>query len=282
MENSMLRYIGIIGNGIVGKACFHPFRHNSEAFIIDPAYTANTIKDLGGLNPPLVFIAINVPTLSDNSVDAGVIYNIFQQLTDIKYDGLVVLKTTLTPDIVDDLYVRFGSGLRYIYSPEFLRELHWEADADKPPMILLAGRQKDCEELQEMYKNHTRIPSWTTFHVTDYKSASLAKYAINTFLACKVVFMNQMHKLYTDMNPPSTQTWGGFTKILSSDTRFGATHLAVPGPDKLYGYGGACFPKDMRAIIGFDKNGRLSVIREAEIANTHIRLTGNNDLKGPV
>ena len=50
----------------------------------------------------------------------------------------------------------------------------------------------------------------------------------------------------------------------------------MPGPDGQFGYGGTCFPKDVKAMIGFDTENRLSVLREAELANTKIRLTGDN------
>lgn len=271
----MLKKIGVIGYGVVGKSCFHPFRYNSEVIVVDPKYSKKSVKDLIGLNPPLIFVAINAPTLDDKSIDATVIYAIFQELTELKYEGVVVLRSTLTPDIVDDLSSKYSEHLHYIYSPEFLREAHWEKDADTPPMIIMAGTAEDCESLRKWYKNHSCIPQWTRFHITDFKTASLAKYAINSYLAGKVIFMNQMNSLFVDMNPDSTaDNWAKFTEILSSDIRFGSSHLNVPGPDGEYGYGGTCFPKDVNAIIGYDKNNRLSVIREVAEANTQIRITG--------
>jgi len=281
----MLNTIAFIGYGFVGKACHHAFRHNIIPIIVDPKYSETTIQDLEILMPKLTFVSINAPTLDDRTVDASVIYSIFQQLADIKYDGLVVLKSTLPPDIVHDLYVKFAedgltgkSGfLRYIYSPEFLRETHWEEDALTPPQIIVAGNYSDCEQLKDYYKNHSHV-RFLRFHQCGYKEASLIKYAINAYLATKVVFMNQMYNLLSDTDgPPHPETWKAFTDMMTSDLRIGSSHVKVPGPDGHFGYGGTCFPKDIKAIIGYDKNERLSVLREVELANTKIRLTGNTE-----
>lgn len=282
----MLRYTAFIGYGFVGKACHKAFEHNTEPIIIDPKYSNTTIADLPKYDCKLTFVSINAPTLDDASVDASVIYSIFQQLADIRYTGLVVLKSTLPPHIVHDLYVKYGSEpalqkegpLRYVYSPEFIREASWEKDATTQSFMILAGNFKDVEELKELYANHSGVPTYCRYFQLDYREASLAKYTINSMLATKVAFMNQIHKLYSDTfgeRTPSKDDWKHFTDVLLADNRLGTSHTQVPGPDGQYGYGGSCFPKDVKAFIGYDKNNRLSILREVEEANTLIRLTGN-------
>lgn len=289
MELKMLKTIAYIGYGFVGKACEYAFRHNCESIIIDPKYSDTTIDELKIFRPRLTFVAINAPTLDDRTVDASAIYAVFQQLSDIKYDGLVVLKSTLPPDIVDDLYDKFGLSksmdkkgfLRYIYSPEFLRDEHWRDDVVNASQIIMAGDFFDCEELEKYYRNHSCVRH-PQFQHCSYSEASLVKYAINSFLATKVVFMNQLYALYSDYNegkPPHPEMWAAFSEMLISDIRLGHSHVRVPGPDGQFGYGGSCFPKDVRAFIGYDKNNRLSVLREVEEANTKIRLTGDGNYK---
>jgi UDPglucose 6-dehydrogenase len=285
----MLDSVAYIGYGFVGKACHRVFQHNTRPIIIDPKYSDTTIKDLEIRQPRLTFVCINAPTLEDRTVDASVIYTVFQQLADIKYDGLVVLKSTLPPDIVHDLYEKFGKGrapkkegaLRYIYSPEFLREQHWEKDALNPAHIIVAGDYFDCIQLEELYKNHSHI-RYVRFRLVDYKTAALIKYSINAYLASKVVFMNQLHQLYLDaygVESMQPESWKEFTDILADDSRIGLSHMDVPGADGQYGYGGGCFPKDVKALIGYDKKERLSILREAELSNTKIRLTGPGKAK---
>ena len=190
----MLKTTAFIGYGFVGKACHKAFENNTEAIIIDPKYSETTIADLPKFECKLAFVSIFAPTLDDGSVDASVIYDIFQQLTDIKYAGLVVLKSTLPPDIVDDLYVKFGSDLvmekqgplRYVYSPEFIKEASWEKDAVEQHFVIMGGSFHDCAELKDLYKKHSSVPPYCRFIHVDYKEAALAKYTINTFLATKV------------------------------------------------------------------------------------------------
>ena len=278
--------LGFIGYGFVGKACHFAFKHNCEPIIVDPKHSATTINQLVEAQPAMIFVAINAPTLDDRTVDASIIYTVFSRLAEVGYKGIVVLKSTLPPEIVNDLYVKYGNSkmlnkegpLRYVYSPEFLREQHWEEDAIHPRMIILAGEYGDCKEVQTYYERHSHIKH-TQYRIVDYKEATLMKYTINAFLANKVVFMNQIYQLYCDIygKTPHFDTWDEFTHILSMDPRMGTSHFGVPGSDGLFGYGGTCFPKDVKAMIGFDVNSRLSVLRESELANTKIRLTGQQE-----
>ena len=275
--------IGIIGYGFVGKAMHKTFEHNSEAFIVDPKYYNLTIQDYAASKPEVIFICLPAPTRDDGSVDASLMTDAMWQLSGIKYEGIVVVKSTLPPDTVQTLYSTFTHDnqlsfnlLRYIYSPEFLRETSWEKDAISPDRIILAGDYFDCKKVEVWYKNHSHVPRHAKFIFADYKEAALIKYAANSFLATKVVFMNQLHQLYTDMygQPPHPTDWDSFTDMLCADLRIGNSHMQVPGPDGKYGYGGTCFPKDVKAMNGFDKHNRLTLLKEAEEANTQLRLTG--------
>ena len=279
----MLRDVGYIGYGFVGKACEKAFKDNSNSVIVDPKHSTTTWEEFIEADTIMTFVALPAPTLDDGSVDASLIYKVFAQLNDAQYKGIIILKSTLPPAIVEDLYVKYGSEpalnkvgtLRYVYSPEFLREASWEKDAIEPPQIILAGNYWDCEEVKNIYIDHSRVKHTRWVH-TDYTTAALAKYAINCFLATKVTFMNELYQLYKDEQPFSQpEIWKDFIEILGNDIRMGHSHMKVPGPDGQFGYGGTCFPKDMKAMAGFDKNGRMSLIRDAIEANTKHRLTGN-------
>jgi UDPglucose 6-dehydrogenase len=89
------------------------------------------------------------------------------------------------------------------------------------------------------------------------------KYAVNTFLATKVVFMNQLLDQYDG-------DWNELKSLLKLDRRLGTSHFDVPGPDGERGFGGACFPKDVQAFLEFTSDEYLqgmSVLHKASLAN---------------
>lgn len=263
--------IAYIGYGFVGKSCHAAFSGNTNTIIIDPKYSTLTIDDLKVNIPDVAFVSVNAPTLDDRTVDSSIIHNIFSKLAAIDYKGIVVLKSTVPYETVLALSVKFKK-LSFVYSPEFIREAFWEYDALHPNMVVFGGPHRLCETIHGIYLDHSLIKE-TSYEITGFKNAVFLKYAINAFLASKVVFMNQLRLLYDDMHP-GWNNWNQLAGLLSEDPRIGETHLQVPGPDGQYGYGGSCFPKDVKAMIGFDKEGRLTVLREVELANTQLRIAG--------
>ena len=93
--------------------------------------------------------------------------------------------------------------------------------------------------------------------------ASLVKYTINSFLATKVIFFNEIFNLFNQIN--SNESWDIFTSIISKDERIGDSHMMVPGHDGRFGFGGACFPKDTSALISYadSLDVDLSLIKDA-------------------
>jgi UDPglucose 6-dehydrogenase len=277
--------ICIIGYGFVGKAMHTTFEHNADVLIIDPLHSETTIEDIRWFKPSIVFVCLPAPTLADKSVDISLITGVFSGLAAIEYNRLVVLKSTLPPTAANDLYITYGNDssvnkhgpLNYIYSPEFLRQDSWAEDALDPTRIILAGPPHLCDQLVEYYKRHSHVSTDTYYQKlgTDYTAAALAKYAINTFLATKVVFMNQLYQLYADItgSAPTEFEWQAIVNVLIEDPRMGTSHFNVPGAGKQFGYGGACFPKDVSAMIGFDANNRMSLLAAAEEANLVIKLS---------
>lgn len=266
--------IALVGYGYVGKACHKAFEFNADSFIIDPKVSELQISDLAVIRPDLVFVSVPAPTQDQGTVDTSIIRKVLDELTTIDYKGVVVLKSTIPPTQITGLCVQYK--LKIVYSPEFLREKTWEEDALKPNMIILGGPWESCGLVKDMYEKHSRI-KYTKFHVTTWLKASMVKYTINTFLAMKVVYFNQLYAMYGDIlgEDPTDYDWDGFTDMLMTDPRMGESHMQVPGNDDLFGYGGNCFPKDVKAFLGADIQERMTVLREAELANTKIRISDN-------
>ena len=90
------------------------------------------------------------------------------------------------------------------------------------------------------------------------------KYTVNSFLATKVAFMNELCNQYGG-------DWDELKSLLKLDPRLGASHLDVPGPTGDYGYGGECFPKDVKAFLTYTKarefNTQMSILEQASVSN---------------
>ena len=71
----------------------------------------------------------------------------------------------------------------------------------------------------------------------------------------KVVWFNELHELFKASG--ANAGWDTFTEILKTDPRMGNSHMQVPGPDGLFGFGGHCFPKDVSAFLQYAESNRV-------------------------
>ena len=114
-------------------------------------------------------------------------------------------------------------------------------------MHVFGGSLQDTEEVERLYKEHS-VCKEVPVYKTDIVTASMVKYCINSFLATKVTFMNEM---YDVIKAARGADWQTFSKIIQTETRMGNTHMKVPGNDGQRGYAGSCFPKDTNALAWF-------------------------------
>jgi len=258
--------LGIIGKGFVGSAVANGFDKDCEQIIVDPKYTDNTIEDV--LDCKLIFVCVPTPVAEDGSCDVSIAKDVLTEIDRHQYKGVVVIKSTIIPDYLHKFKKTYD--LKIVYNPEFLTEANANEDFKNPPFQVFGGKWKDCEVVEKAYLRHSSVKIVPTFKV-DLTTASLLKYTINSWLATKVTFFNELkilHELGTSM-----VSWEQFTDMLSRDERVGKTHLQVPGPDGKYGFGGHCFPKDTEALLYYadQKNIKMSVLRKAVQTNKKLR-----------
>ena len=220
--------IGIIGYGMVGKAVEHGFP-NTTHIISDPAYNKVSIADVCNANPDAIFVA--VPTPDDNS-NYEILKTVLDVIFDSEYTGLVVVKSTILPHHLIPYDV--------LYNPEFLSERTNLEDFINPPMLIIGGDK--AQELLDIYTKYSIVKTDKVF-LTSIENASYIKYMMNTFYAMKVTFMNEMYDVVGKDN------WKEGTGILKRHPWMGTHHFDVPGPDGKRGFGGACFPKDTKALV---------------------------------
>ena len=254
--------LGIIGAGFVGSSVEKGFNRDIEKFVVDPKLNKNSINELvNNFLPPLLFICVPTPEEDNGDVDVSVVHIILQELAELKYEGVTVIKSTITPQHLAKFQTHF-TNLKIVYNPEFLTEANAHKDFLNPHMQILGGKWEDCELVEKIYIKHSSVKVVPTFK-TDLATASILKYTINSFLATKVTFFNELFDLLQVSN---TETeWGSFVDMLTRDPRIGASHIKVPGPDGKFGFGGHCFPKDTKALLYYaNKMGvDLTVLRKA-------------------
>ena len=263
--------IAIIGFGFVGKALFNALVDSIDVLKVDPKLNTS-IQDLIKFCPDTIFICLPTPMSSDGTQDISIVKETIKEISKANIKCLVVLKSTVHPGNIGEIQRILPE---IIYNPEFLREKHANDDFINSKLIVFGGHENLTKKLAKIYLKYTKCINAEYIH-TDLEAASLLKYTINSFLATKVIFFNELNNLFNRSN--TKESWENFTNYLSIDKRVGDSHMMVPGHDGRLGFGGACFPKDTSAILKYAENigVDLKIIKSAIITNNKIREKYNS------
>jgi UDPglucose 6-dehydrogenase len=257
--------LGIIGHGFVGKAIDYAFSTPStEIYRVDPKLGSTIETMYEHFVPDIVFVSVPTPMSASGSIDPSIIKSV---VTELPSDVLVVIKSTVTPDVLEELHTLHNN---LVFNPEFLTERRAEADFIYADFLLFGGELAKCEYVKSLYDRHSKCAECPVVYV-DLKTASLIKYTLNCYKASKVLFFNQIFDIFTQTG--STSSWNDFVQALRNDSLIGPTHMQVPGPDGRFGYGGACFPKDTAAFAKYaqDLGVPFTALEEIIQANQKIR-----------
>lgn len=253
--------IGIVGAGFVGTAVQAGFnKPRNELFVVDPKL-GTTLEWMIENDPEVVFICVPTPMGENGEIDSSIVDSVISKLVD--YDGLVVLKSTVTPTKIQKLEKMHP---RFVYNPEFLTEANAVHDFLNPFMHVFGGNPDDVDELDNIYVGSSNCKvSCVVVHKCSAVEASLIKYGINNFLALKVAFANQWKDLCDSVYADYDKVKAG----IGTDPRIGSSHMNVPGHDGRRWAGGSCISKDVPAIIreSINLGSELTVLRSAWNAN---------------
>lgn len=257
--------IGIVGHGFVGGAIDFAFTHAGvEKFYVDPKH-GTTVDDLIDFQPHLSFICAPTPMSESGFVDASIVEDAALKLLEHTKGG-VVIKSTITPDIVDRLYQSvFEDDIkRLTINPEFLTETNAKEQFVNAKYHIIGGHPEACQALANIYQVFSLCVA-EEYLLMSGPEAAFVKYGVNSFLATKVTFFNQLYdSIYKfGCNYPT------IANAICKDKRIGLSHSRVPGFDGKRGYGGACFPKDTKAFTLFDKD--LTLIDKCITINNEYR-----------
>ena len=196
----------------------------------------------------IIFLALPTPPGEDGSADLKYILQVAEKLGGIlKHYAVIVNKSTVpvgTADKVHELLaIKCKVEFDVVSNPEFLREGVAVEDFMKPERVVVGTRSAKAKKvMEELYEPFVRQGNPIIF--MDEKSAEITKYAANAFLATKISFMNEIANLCEIVNADVDQVRKG----MGTDTRIGKRFLFAG-----VGYGGSCFPKDVKALYHTSK-----------------------------
>ncbi|MFY7861964.1 MAG: UDP-glucose dehydrogenase family protein, partial [Chitinophagales bacterium] len=191
----------------------------------------------------IIFLALPTPESEDGSADLSYVLNMARTLsTIITSYKVVVNKSTVPVGTAAMIQKIFDETCKVkvdvVSNPEFLREGYAVEDFLKPDRIVIGSSSEKATELMtKLYKPFVR--QGNPIFVMDEKSAELTKYAGNAFLAMKISFMNEMANIAEKVGANIELVRKG----IGTDHRIGGAFLYAG-----LGYGGSCFPKDVKAI----------------------------------
>ena len=230
----------------------------------------------------ICFITVGTPQAGDNSADLSYIKEVILQISKyINTYKLIVIKSTVPPgtnrELSKLLREHTSAPFNIISNPEFLRQGSAVSDFMHPDRVVIGADNK--EAVIPLYNIYSVLTD--KIIITDSISAELIKYASNSFLATKISFINEISNI--------CQAVGGDIKTveegLGLDHRIGSAFLSSG-----IGYGGSCFPKDIRALIHVAESNKYSAellkavdnvnSAQVEVFLRKIRKRFSSDLSG--
>lgn len=218
----------------------------------------------------IIFLCLPTPPSEDGSADLQHVKKVATDIaailkeTNPGAEKIIINKSTVpvgTSKIVQDIFDNAigNNKISVVSNPEFLREGFAVEDAMKPDRIVVGtSNPKAAEIMRDLYKPFVR--SGNPIYIMDEKSAEVTKYAANAFLATKISFMNDLSAYCEKVGADIDSIRLG----IGSDSRIGKRFLFAG-----VGYGGSCFPKDVKAIIysSEDAGTPLRIVQAAHQVN---------------
>ena len=212
----------------------------------------------------VILVATGTPTSQGGGADLSQVRSALSWAMERQPgEGVILMKSTVPPGTGVSLQdtVLGDSDLNYVSNPEFLREGQAVHDWFHPDRIVLGGRDdKAINVAKALYKSIDAVHV-----VTDISSAEMIKYASNAFLGTKISFINEIAALCDKLGA----TIDDVSKGIALDPRIGPSFLRAG-----VGYGGSCFPKDVRALdqLALTNDHNFELLRSVITVNNRQRL----------
>jgi UDPglucose 6-dehydrogenase len=226
--------------------------------------TFTTALGKGVRQAQIVFIAVGTPTGEDGSADLQHVLGVARELAKAMNGYKVVVNKSTVPvgtaaKVRDVIRRETTHPFSVVSNPEFLKQGAAIDDFMKPDRVVVGAEDPRAAELmRELYAPFTRTGA--PIMMMDCASAELCKYAANAMLATRISFMNEVSNVCEAVGANVDLV----RHAVASDRRIGPSFL-FPG----VGYGGSCFPKDVKAMVRFaaDQDYEFQILRAVEAVN---------------
>ena len=271
--------IGIVGNGFVGSSVAYGFSPQTGCDASVKIYDKDESKSTHSLSDVLntsdyVFVSVPTPSNPDGSISLNIIYDIFDEIDFLnnRTDNVILLRSTVVPGTTRELK-KHHPKLNIVFNPEFLTERSAKFDFINQSRFILGGNKRNTDKVSLLFKE--RFGESIPVIQTNYESAEMIKYMNNCYFATKVSFLNEMYQIANKCGANWDDAVEGFVR----DGRVGHSHMAVPGPDGKFGFGGSCFPKDVQAMINFSDSLGVSSNTLNGAWETNLKVRPEQDWK---
>ncbi|MBI2099150.1 UDP-glucose/GDP-mannose dehydrogenase family protein [Candidatus Uhrbacteria bacterium] len=254
--------IGIVGSaGMVGGAIKRYFeKRGVQPFCFDKYKNEGSLEEVNRAD--IVFICVPTPYDEANGgFDLSYVKAAIGALTGEK---IVVIKSTVLPGTTDVLQEEFPQH-KFLFNPEFLTQSSADNDMSFPDRQIVGYTAKSYNAAGTLI---AILPLAPFERVVPAKEAEMIKYFGNTWFSAKVVFANQMY----DLCVGAGVDYNIVKECVAADKRIGPSHLEI-FHGGYRGYGGACLPKDTRALIQYGESigVQMDLLKKAEEINNKLR-----------
>lgn len=224
--------------------------------------------DMAVKKSEVCFIAVGTPQDEDGSADLHYVLGVAEEIAKAMNGYKVIVDKSTVPvgtaeKVAEIIRKHTDYDFDVVSNPEFLKQGNAVDDFLLPDRVVIGSNsEKATAIMQDIYSPFFRTGNRVI--VMDVKSAEMTKYASNSFLATKISFMNEIAQLCEKVGANAEMVRVG----MSTDSRIGNKFL-FPG----LGYGGSCFPKDVKALIktGADNGIDMNIIKSADETNKQQR-----------
>ena len=267
----------VIGLGFVGGSMKKSFEMKGASVIGYDKYKEGTDSFEDCLDSDIAFLAL--PTIFDEeqmSYDLSCIHEVCTDLEKNKYNGLVVIKSTVEPTTTEGLIKTYPT-LKFVHNPEFLTAATAFEDFHNQKHIVLGKGSNVVDEkvdvLEKFYRKY--YPDAVISRSTCTESESM-KCFVNCFYSVKIQFFNELYLLCEKMGCD----YNTVKNLMLKNNWINPMHTDVPGVDGMLSYGGYCFPKDTNALLNHMKReGTHHKVLEATVLERNEMRSDNVNVK---